>query len=292
MLLPRPIILAAILVSSLFTAGCLKDAFKQLGELQTLQAALTNKFGGEINVHLSEGVNRGTLSVTFINSPLNDSSRQQRALRAAEAAQIVSAHYSRSTAINWIAVVFLRRQTQFVVFHRAQTLDSFIFEKDGRPTEYTAPYLPAPLTDTEITAGYSPNDDVTDVSSASTLQLDGEPGGYGITVMPHFKLQGNANRKKAPPPEEVAFLVASYSRKPRFSEPVPVQFIADGKPVMQRAATFTGNDAQYCSIKVSYSAFRKMANAKEAAIKLGAKEYPLTPEQLQLLLKMDAYVLE
>lgn len=292
MLLPQRKLLAAILISSLFTAGCVKDAVKSFGELQTLQVALTNKFGDEINVHLSQGVNRGTLSVTFINSPLNDSSRQQRALRAQETAQIVSAHYARSTAVSWITVIFLRRQTQFVVFHRAKTLDSFVFEKDGRPTEYTAPYLPAPLTDTEITVGYSATDDVTDVSSASTLQLDGEPGGYGITVMPHFKLQGNANRRKAPPPEEVSFLVASYSRKPRFSEPVSVQFIADGKPVMQGKAAFTGNDAQYCSIKVSYSAFRKMATAREAAIKLGAKEYPLTPEQLQVLLKMDAYVLE
>ena len=292
MLLPQRKLLAAILISSLFTAGCLKDAVKSFGELQTLQVALTNKFGDEINVHLSQGVNRGTLSVTFINSPLNDSSRQQRALRAQETAQIVSAHYSRSTAVSWITVIFLRRQTQFVVFHRAQTLDSFVFEKDGRPTEYTAPYLPAPLTDTEITAGYSATEDRTDVSSASTLQLDGQPGGYGITVMPHFKLQGNANRRKAPPPEEVSFLVASYSRKPRFSEPVPVQFIANGKPVMQGEATFTGNDAQYCSIKMSYSVFRKLATAKEAAIKLGAREYPLTPEQLQLLAKMDAYVLE
>ncbi|HEX5888489.1 MAG TPA: hypothetical protein VFY61_07285 [Pyrinomonadaceae bacterium] len=291
MLLPQRKLLAAILISSLFTAGCLKDAVKSFGELQTLQVALTNKFGDEIDVHLSQGVNRGTLSVTFINSPLNDSSRQQRALRAQETAQIVSAHYSRSTAVNWIAVVFLRRRTQFVVFHRAQTLDSFVFGKDGRPTEYTAPYLPA-LTDTEITAGYSATEDRTDVSSASTLQLDGQPGGYGITVMPHFKLQGDARRRKAPPPEEVSFLVASYSRKPRFNATIPVEFIANGKPVMQGEATFTGNDAQYCSIKVSYSAFRKMATAEEAAIKLGAKEYPLTPEQLQLLLKMDAYVLE
>jgi hypothetical protein len=291
-MLPYQKLLAAILISSLFTAGCLKDAVKQLGELRTLQNALTDKFGEEINVHLSKGVNRGTLSVTFINSPLNHSSPQQRALRAQETAQIVSAHYSRSPAVNWIAVVFLRRRTQFVVFNRAQTLDSFVFEKDGRPTEYTASYLPAPLT-TEITAGYSATDDATDVSSAATLQLDGEPGGYGMTIMPHFKLQGDARRSKAPPPEEVSFLVASYSRKPRFSgpAPVPVELIADGTPIMQGKTTFTGNDAQYSSLKLSYSVFRKMARSRDASIKLGAKKYPLTPEHLAILQKMDAYVL-
>ena len=133
---------------------------------------------------------------------------------------------------------------------------------------------------------------MTDVSSASTLLLDGEPGGYGLTVMPHFKVPGDARRRKAPPPEEVLFYFASYSKKPRFSETVPVEFIADSTPVLEAKATFTGNDAQYCSLKVSYSVFRKLISAEEASIKLGAREYPLTPKQRELLLKMDAYVVQ
>lgn len=291
-MLPQRKLLAAILICSLLTTACLKDTVKSLSELQALQNALTNKFGEEINVHLSEGVNRGMLSVTFINSPLNDSSREQRALRADETAKFVSAHYARSTSVLAIVVVFLRRQTQFVVFHRAETVDSFGFEKDGQPNRYTYPYLPAPPPDSETTVGYSATEDTTAVSSQTMLQLDGEPGGYGITFMPRFKLFGDARRQKAEPPEEVLFDLSSYSKKPRFSESVPVEFIADGKPIMQGKATFTGNDAQYCSLKVSYSVFRKMAAAREAAIKLGAKEYPLTPEQLRILQKMDAYVLQ
>ena len=290
-MLPHRKLLALILISSLLTAGCLKDAFKSLSELQALENTLTNKFGDEISLHLSEGVNRGMLRVTFINSPLNDSTRQQRALRAQEAAQIVGAHYARSNAVAAIVVVFLRRKSAFAVFHRTQTLDSFGFEKDGQPTKYTSPYLPAPPTGTEITVGYSATDDVTDVTSQATLQLDLEPDGYGMTVMPHFRLFGDARREKAAPPEKVLLYFASYSKKPRFSESVPVEFIADGKPVMQGKATFTGNDAQYCSLEISYSVFRKMATAQKATIKLGAREYPLTPKQLVLLQKMDNYVL-
>lgn len=288
--LPHRKLLALLLISTLLTAGCLKDAIKSLSELQALENALRHKFGDEISLHLSEGINRGMLSVTFINSPLNDSTRQQRALRAQEAAQIVGAHYARSNAVAAIVVVFLRRKTAFAVFHRSQTLDSFGFEKDGQPNRYTSPYLPAPP-DSEITAGYSATEDATDLSSQSTLQLDGEPGGYGITFMPHLRLLGDARRTKAPPPKEVLFYFASYSKKPRFSEPVPVEFIADGKPIMQGKATFTGNDAQFSTLEVSYSVFRKMATSREAVIKLGAKEYPLTPKQLELLQKMDDHVL-
>lgn len=290
-MLPQRKLLALILISSLLTAGCIRDAVKSLSELQALRTTLTNTFGDEVSLHLSEGVNRGTLTVTFINSPLNDSTRQQRALRAQEAAQIVSAHYERSNVVTMIAVMFLRRKSLFAVFHRSQNVDTFVFEKDGQPTEYTALYLPAPTTGTEITVSHSTTDNATDVSSQSTLQLDLEPGGYGMTVMPHFRLAGDARRRKSAPPEKVLFYFASYSKKPRFSESVRIEFIADGSPIMQTTAMFTGNDAQYCSLKISYSVFRKMATAKEATIKVGAREYPLTPKQLELLQKMDNYVL-
>lgn len=72
---------------------------------------------------------------------------------------------------------------------------------------------------------------------------------------------------------------------------MPLEFIVDGTPAMQAEATFKGMDAQYCNVGVSYSVFRKIATAKAASIKLGAKEYPLTPKQLDILRKMDAYVL-
>lgn len=108
--------------------------------------------------------------------------------------------------------------------------------------------------------------------------------------MPHFALPGDARRKMSPPPEEVSFFISSYSKKPRFNGSVPVELIADGTPVIQGKLEFTGNDAQYCSLDVSYPVFRKLIAATNVAIKLDARKYPLTPEQLELLRKMDAYI--
>jgi len=290
-MLPHQKLLAVILVSSLLTASCLKDAVKSFGELQSLHNTLTQKFGDEITLHISDRRNGGLLSVAFINSPLNERTRQERSQRAEETAQIIHAHYAGSTFVTTIYVMFLLRKTQFIVFNRMETVDDYGFEREGQQLRPATPYWPAPPPDSEITAGYSATDGGTDIT-ASTFQLDGEPGGYGITVLPHFRLPGDARRKKALPPEEVSFFFASYSRKPRFGEAVPIEFIADGTPVMQRKEMFTGNDAQYCSVKVSYSVFRKMITAKEVVIKLGAREYPLTPKQLETLQKMDAYVLQ
>lgn len=288
-MLPDRKLLALILISSLLTASCLKDAVKSLGELQALQSKLASKFGDEISVQLNQGANQGMLSVAFINSPLNDKTREERASRADETAQIVNAHYGDSTVVSTIFVIFLRRQTRFAVFHYTQSVDDYGFERQGQQLRRAGPVWPAPRPDREITAGYSGTEDATDISG-NTFQLDGEPGGYGITVMPHFRLPGDARRLKSPPPALVSFLISSYSKKPRFGETVPFQFIADGSPVMQGTATFGGNDAQYCSLNVPYPVFRKLVSSREVAIKLGAKTYALTPEQIELLQKMDAYI--
>ena len=113
-----------------------------------------------------------------------------------------------------------------------------------------------------------------------------------MTVMPHFTLSGDAKRMRVPPPEKATFNFASYSKKPRFAEPVKVVFIADGKPIAEETAAFSGKDAQFCYVDVPYSAFHKLINGKEASIKLGANVYPLTPKQLQTLQKMAEYVLQ
>lgn len=288
-MLPHRKLLALILICPLLTAGCLKETVKQLGELQALQNALTTKFGDEINLHLSEG---GMLSVAFINSPLNERTKQERAGRAEETAKLIHAHYAGSPLVTTIYVMFLRRKTQFVLFHQTQPVDDYGYERDGQQLRVATPYLPSPPPDREITAGYSSSEGGTNVSTYGTFQIEGEPGGYGITVLPHFRVAGDARRRRSPPPEEVSFVFSSYSKKPRFKEAVPIEFIADGTPVMQGEATFTGNDAQYCSVDISYSVFRKFIAGQDLSIKLGAREYPLTPKHRELLLKMDAYVVQ
>jgi len=285
-MLPR-IFLTAILVSSVVATGC-KQFAKTLGELQTFQAALTKKFGDTVYVNANGG-GFEILTITFINSPLNDKSPADRIKRAEETAQFVKANYKLIRSVQEVWVVFLRQKTSFVVFHQNEAFEVYGFDKDANRLSLPGSYDPAPRPDPRITAGHTSSSDETDIS-AGIFQLDGESGGYGMTLQPYFKLQGDARRWKAPPPEKVFFSIASYSKRPRFREPVPFEFIADGKPVMKGMMTFTGNDAQFGGLSISYPTFHKIATGKGLTIKLGAKEYPLTPEQFELLQKMDAYV--
>jgi hypothetical protein len=293
-MIPRRRFLPLILALSVLAAACIKDAAKTLGELQSVRTEINKKFGEDVNIHLGTGASL-TLTITFINSPLNEKTAEDRGKRAQETAQLVIANYKRIRSVREIWVGFVRQQTRFVFFHYSEGFEVYGFDNQGQRLAFpsgTENSTAAPAPDSRITAGYAASSGQTDVTTAATMQLDGMPGGYGLTVMPHFQLQGDARRRQVPAPNEAAFYFASYSKKPRFSEPVPIEFIADGTPVIQEKATFTGSDAQYCYFKVPYSVFRKLATAKNVAIKLGVKIYPLTPEQLELLQKMDGYVLQ
>lgn len=282
----KRLFLASILAPCLLSLACTRATVRELSEVRGVHDELTKKFGEEISVHLGNG---RFFTIAFINSRLNEKTSQERAKRAEETGQIVHAHYADSTVITGIYVVFLRRETHFLVFHKTDTVDEYGFERRGQQLRRATLYWPAPLPDREITA--SSSSEGTHIS-ANIFQLDGEPGGYGMTVMPHFTLSGDAKRMRVPPPEKVTFNFASYSKKPRFAEPVTVLFIADGKPVAEETAAFSGKDAQFCSVYLSYSAFHKLIDGKEVSIKLGAREYPLTPKQIETLQKMDAYVLQ
>ena len=285
-MLPR-ILLTAILVSSVLATGC-KQFAKTIGELQVFQAALTKKFGDTVYVNAT-GSSFEVLTITFINSALNEKSPADRVKRAEETAQFVKANYRHIQSVREVWVVFLRQKSWGVVFHQNEAFEVYGFDKEANRLSLPGSYDPAPRPDPGITAGHTGSSDETDIS-AGIFQLDGEPGGYGMTLQPYFRLQGDARRWKAPPPEKVFFSIASYSKKPRFREPVPFEFIADGKPLMKGTMTFTGNDAQFGGLSIAYPTFRKIVTGKALTIKLGAKEYPLTPEQFEILQKMDAYV--
>lgn len=204
----KRLFLVFILVPCLLAAACNRATVKRLGELHGLQTELTKKFGDEISLNLS---NAGMLSIVFINSRLNERPPPERARRAEETAQIVNAHYAGSTVVNAIYVLFLRRQTHFVVFHQTQTVDDYGFERHGQQLTRATGYWPVPMPDDEVTVGYTSTG--TDVSSTTAFQLDGEPGGYGMTALPHFRLSENARGIKAPPPAQADFYLASYSKK-------------------------------------------------------------------------------
>jgi hypothetical protein len=289
---PHRIFLAAVLISSLLTCACIKDVAKTLGEIQIVHAELTKTFGEEVNVKVNEADRGLVITVSFINSALNQKTPEERFKRAAEAAKVVKTRYVRINRVNTIWVGFVRRQTRMFVFHYTQSMDYYPFDKNANWMQPPAPTTTATAgVVLDTVANYSSDSDETNVF-AYGIQLEGEPGGDGVTVQPNYRIAGNVNVRRASPPKIVQFDFASYSSTPQFEQSVPIAFVADGKIVFQTKGTFHGNDAQFCYLPVPYPAFRKMIAARNLQIKLGAKEYSLTPRQFETVKKMGDYVAE
>ena len=115
-MLPQQKLLAALLFASLFATGCFMDTSREKSNLPLLHDRLAREFGDQLNVHFAMGVNRGTISVTFINSALNDATDAERAKRAEETAQIVKTHFTQPDSFAALVVVFIRQTARFGVF--------------------------------------------------------------------------------------------------------------------------------------------------------------------------------
>jgi hypothetical protein len=287
----RQIILATLVASSLLTTACLKEVAESLTEVRRVQQALMKEFGDNVFVNVSEHPNHLLLNVTFINSALNSRSGAERAARAQRTAEIVRQTYPRINSVDAIWIAFVRQESHYIFFHQSEMFDYFGFRKDGK--KFTSRAEPESVTGSgvqlEVTATYSSNSDESDVL-VSGIQLDGEPGGLGLTVLPHFKVAGDVRREPKRRPAVVSFDFASYSEKPRYRETEPITFFADQKPVLQMDGQFKGKDAQFCYLQVPYAAFSKMIAAQELTIKLGGKEYSLKPAEFALLQRMGDYV--
>ena len=270
--------------------ACTGVTVRRFGQLQTLYAELTKKFGDNVNVHASEGPSL-ILTVAFINSPLNEKSQPDRGMRAVETAQFIKTRYPLIQSVREIWIVFVRQQTRFFVFHNSHTVEAYAFDKEANALHQPPDGPPPPPDENATTARYHPNTNETDIS-IEPIQLEGEQGGLGLTLLPHFKVSGDLKKAPPKPPKEVAFDLASFAERPRFTEPVPITFIADGKPVFETKGTFVGNETAFCYLTVPYSAYRRMIASSQLTIKLGDKEYPLPPKRFEALQKMNHYVTE
>ena len=272
MLLPRRSLIAPILIFALLTAGCGEIA-TTLGDLMVVQNELAAKFGDEVNVNVNQGPNGLMFRVFFINSSLNNQKPSARQKRAEEAAKIVKEKYSRMNMVRELWVGFMRKQTSYVVFHKVEVLSMHAFDHNAQPLTGRSHDHTQPLSEIQVTASYSSTSDETDIS-VSGIQLEGQPGGLGLTVLPFFKIPGDARAGNGLSPRTVALNFASYAEKPKFKQTESISFVADGKVVLKTEGTFTGNDAQFCYLTVPYPAFRSMVSGKELKSKVGDKESP------------------
>ena len=285
----KHLLLVLILVPCLLAAACTGATVKRLGPRQALHSELTKKFGDQVYVNVNDTKGSLIVSVSFINSALNEKTNEERFKRASEAAKVVKANYTQINKVDAIWVGFVRQRTRLLVFHHNEGLGYWPFDKDAQSLQ--SPEVTTSEMGLEATANYHERRNESDVFGYG-IQLEGQPGKDGVTLVPNFKTTGDVHVKRGPPPKTVQFDFASYSAKPRFEQTVPITFVADDKPVLETEGTFHGNEAQFCYLPVPYSAFRKMLAAKQVRIKLGASEYLLTPRQLALLQEMTRYVTE
>ena len=298
----RRIILATILVTSLMTAGCLRDVLREVtryrSDPKSTQDALAKKFGDEVEVSINDG-DRGNqvLTVTFVNSSLNAVAKEDRANRAQEAANLVRLRYPSSHSLITIWIVFVSQPKSLLSNTGRQWVDSFVFNADGHSQSLD----PQPTTsgygvELRTSANYISRDNETDVSVSGIL-LAGSASGNGLILLPHFRVTGDVHAGKAAPPREVSFDFASYSDRPEFDNTVTVAFIADGALVMAATAllttrTFSGTVTELLYLRLPYPAFRRLIAAHHLTIRLGSKEYPLDRGQLEALRQMSDYLSE
>ena len=283
-----------LLLSSLLFCGCnrAKDLGKTLGELETVRAELVKKFGEQdINVRANTFQNRTSISVVYINSPLNQKTMEERGARAQETAEIVRQHYPSIKNISEIWVGFMRVTTRMVVFHWNEMLDVRGFDNEAHALREPGA---APEDPNQPAAHYVPSQNKTDVSSAG-IQLEGTPE-KGLTVLPHFSVAGNANKTKPKPPEEVSLDFAAYSEKPKFPDLTKIVFLSDNEIVYQTEAQFSTSRiaddmySEFLYLKIPAAAFLKMGSGKTCKIRLNKHEYTLTGSEIQQIQQMSEYL--
>jgi hypothetical protein len=265
-------------------------------DISRLRSEIIKQYGEkDVSVNLQ---NSHYLTVTFVNSPLNASSQDERANRAAQTAAFVKDHYTSVNQIKEIWVGFIRTETHFILVHYSESLDFFGFDKNGQPLSRPEEGQPPRNSDSTFRpiATYSPKLNQTEVM-ISTLQLEGDSSN-GLAVAPHFTVPGDASgvRRARVLPLTVSFDFASYSEKSMFPGEPKISVLADGKLVFEKSVQFStsklpdGKFSEFLLLQIPYPTFREMTAGRKLTITIGDREYEFTREQLAALREMKQYV--
>ena len=291
--LPRSTAIILALCSLLLACACLSGLVKSLRDTARLRQQLIDKYH-EQDVHVSLQNSR-FLSIVFIDSPLNKKDNAERARRAQDTAAFVVANFPEISRIENIWVHFFESESRFIVYQYRRSLGFFAFDRNGvavnsgrtREEDLRTPVV-----------RYNPARNQTDVS-ITRLQLEGDMN-HGIALVPHFTITGNARdtTSKLVAPDWVGFDFASYADRKVFTGNSRLEIRGDD------VLAFTGNarlltaqdsgsevsSAQFLTAQIPFQQFSKIANAEDVRIKLGTKEFQLSPEDVKSLRAMRAYV--
>ena len=301
---PRHAVLLFALIC-LFTAGCakVKEGSKTLSSLAKVRSELIKTFAdNNIDVNLNSIPGHSSISINFVNSPLNERTVEERDIRAQQTVEIVKSRFGDIKSLNEIHVMFSREITYFVLFHSRRPVDFYSFDNDGRPIRgNVVASAPGPAIEMEeqltLTPhlSYSPAQRQTEIF-VDGIQLEGVADN-GLTMVPHLTVEGDAHNVTPRAPAFIRFDFASFAAKPIFPGLTNIAFVGD-QIKYQTEGQFTtsrsndGLTSEFLYLTVPYSMFRQMSAGKALTLKLGEKNYQLTVEQLQALKKMRQYVKE
>jgi hypothetical protein len=286
--------LCIVLTSCLLVYGCstAKDLGKTLGNLATVRAELIKKYGEQdVNLRVNTFQNRTTLSVVYVNSPLNQKSTEERAERAQETAEIVKQQYPSIKNVGEIWVGFMRAKTRLVIFHWSEMLEAYGFDNEARALRDRGI---APSDPSQPEVRYSASQNKTEISS-SGIQLEGTTE-KGVILVSHFSVAGNINKITPKPPDEVSLDFAAFSEKPKFPNITKLVFLSDNKIVYQTEGQFSTSKiagetyTEFLYLKVPAAVFREISSGNTVTIKLNTHEYKLTESQHLQIQRMSDYL--
>jgi hypothetical protein len=282
-----------LLASCLLASGCsaAKDLGKTLSDLQVVRAELMKKFGEEdVGVHVNTFQHRTSISVTYINSALNQKTSEERGKRAQETAEIVRQLYPQIKDVSEIWIGFIRVTTRLVFFHYSEMIETRGFDVNARALVNSG----ARVDPTQPEIRYSASENKTEISS-SGIPLEGTAEN-GVLLVSHFSVAGNVNRTTPVPPKEVDLDFAAFSTKPRFPNATKLVFISDNKVVYVTEGQFTAsqtaaeNYTEVLYLKVPTAAFLRISSGTTITIKLNEYEYALTGGQVLQIQRMSDYI--
>jgi hypothetical protein len=284
------------LVGSCLLAGaCVGGMLKSLRDLATLRQKLIDKYH-EPDINVSTRNSRALL-IVFVNSPLNQKQQLERARRAQETATFAVANYPGINRMESIVVSFIEAETHFFVYHYSRGLGFFVFDRTGTALhasgfESTSEESGDPR---KPVARFSASRNETDVS-ITRLQLEGDMN-QGIALVPHFTFKGSVGNPSGVAPDWVVFDFASYADRKIFPTSARLDIRCDEVLVFSGGARLLspedsgseGSPAQFLTAQIPFSQFSQIGKAKKVKIKLGSKNFDLSPEDIESLRAMSAY---
>ena len=286
--------LCIVLTSCLLASGCstAKDLGKTLGDLVTVRAEIIKKFGEkDVNLRVNTFQNQTSISVTYVNSPLNQKTTEDRSKRAQETAEIVTKHYPSIKNVSQIVVGFARVTTRLFVFHWSEMIDIHGFDNGAQRCVSVVELLSIPLNPKCVTRPVKIRQKSQAVASSSKEQRE-----KGLTFVTHFSVAGNVNEITPKPPAEVSLDFASFSEKPKFANLTKIVFLTDTKMSIkpkvssrrrkQKLTMYT----EFLYLKVPTVVFLKITSGNTIQLRLNEHEYPLTQRQLLQMKRMSDYL--